>query len=52
MLKIANKCKFRDKAESACEKNGCFCPAYTTQDDMPCGGCCYSEEDEEEENDA
>lgn len=47
MLEMINECIFRNKEESVCEKNGRFCPAHATQDDMPCGGCCYREGEED-----
>lgn len=48
---MRNLCKYRNREEGCCEKNGQDCPVYIQDnDDLPCGGCCYGEDSENEEN--
>jgi hypothetical protein len=47
---MRNLCKYRNREEGVCEKNGQDCPVYIQDnDDMPCGGCCYCEDSENKE---
>lgn len=48
-MKFVNNCIYRAEAENCCEKNGQYCPKHAEQDDLPCGGVCYRQKEEDDE---